>query len=659
MDFPDELRQRVARGTTPGRTGMADLVREIGFWDSAAENALDGARMDDTDAAFVDAVKRLVDQSVFEELGVQYRAMRLLAEAGGIIELVSVQEHSGSQAKAGAGVGRDTELDKALDVVRAGRTGVSIICVTGRPGMGKTEFAREVATKACAAYGTGSRVEVQLSSAGPPAGPHRIAKSAYDALLECLRALGVPTADIPPTIGGRRERYAAELADQWPVILIGDAIDAGQVLPLRPPRKGLVVVTSRSDLNELRNVGAVYVRLGPLTEDKAGRLVRACFRAHQIEPDDSTVEAIRQLCDGVPIAMTIVSHWMAATAHAERLSLASLVSRLSAACHVESAGRPRRRLANEMPAYPAVAAVFSQLTDEQRAVLHAVGLLREPDADIPAVCLGTGLSRDQACTVLDQLADLGLVERTTETGRGWDMQPLIADYACTQVLLPGVTSEQELEQMIGPVIGLHGQRCESLRDLLASPALGSCPSVRAWAEARWAVDRYALAATIRTAVASSYHGHARELAAAFVDLCDANADWSETGTFLSPALAIARDTGDHRLEARVLLRLGRDAARQGEIKRASALLNTAAESASAAVDPRLRQEIEEALNGLDNGAGRTDPYVTDNPPQGGESPGSTSPGDGLDEVVAAASSHDSPGAAPARPVWFGTSGSAP
>lgn len=567
LEMPDQLR-RPAPKRDPGFEALDDFLWEAACWDPAIEQVLQDVCPDGTDRQLVEAVGRLLDGRLLTMPGMAYRAMRLLADVAALRPDQLKKPIRGRSRvwprpiadPLGGGVpltGRHADHDRGVTEARPRRSGVSILCVTGSPGVGKTRLAREIVTTV-ETRESALRLEVSLSSAAPGTANRQLAKTPYDALPELLIQLGIHPADIPVTLEERGARYAAALTGRKPVILIDGAVDESQVLSLLPPEEGIVVVTSRQHLPDPSGLGARYLPLKPLEGLGSRRLIQHCFKAAEAEPNETVTAAIYRWCGGMPMPTLVVSRWFAQAARAE--SLEALLGRFDAAYHAVESVRSGGPETDDPPAFPAVAAVFSLLDEDEQALMRALGLLRMPEADVCTMCLSTGLSPGRVRAALEQLAGLGLVA-PGEPGQAWVTASLAADYARAKALAAGQMTEPEFEQWIGPVVGMYTLLAGELRNLFSSVTSPESPAtLGAWVQKEWEVEHEAVAAVLATAAVSPHPlVPARWLAADFIDLAaDGRYDRSraEVDRYLMSVVNIARAADDRELEIRALDRLG-------------------------------------------------------------------------------------------------------
>jgi hypothetical protein len=541
-EYPDELRTAVP-GTGPDFGPLGDFLWEAASWDPAIERLTHEEVQGGTERELAAAARRLLKQRLLAEPSRIARLVRLMAGVGLLdFEYLTERPDAAAAGRApgpdldplGAGIpmlGREAERALANRGKTRWPTGVSIVCVTGPAGAGKTRLAREV--MASSDHGQ-PRLHVSLSRAAPGTQNRPLVTRSYEALAELLAQLGVPDAEIPDTEHERRARYVQELAEECPVILLDGAVHEDQVSLLLPPRRGSVVITSRSALTGLHGRNAQFVALGRLNTDWSRRLVNRVFQAHGVEADDRAAAAIHRWSDGLPGPAVLLSRWAAVTAKAQGLAPEAVINELEAA----------HRDGDEL------AAVLGLLDDDQRAVLRVLTALRLPRADLRALSLSSGLSLERASAVLARLAGLGLAGLDERDGT-WAVDPVAAD--CVQARAAWALTEADYEQALGPVIGLYALRARALGGLLTAvpPEAGS--AVQAWAVRQWQAEQPGLAAVLEAAAAAPRPAVGHQLAAAFMDAAAAgDSGWRGSEACATAIEVIARDADDGRLDARAL-----------------------------------------------------------------------------------------------------------
>jgi len=131
-----------------------------------------------------------------------------------------------------------------------------------------------------------------------------------------LHALGVEPADVP---SDATSLFRSVTVDKRVLIVLDNARDAAQVIPLLPGGRCTVLVTSRNEMTELVAAhGAETIRLGALASDEAHTLLG------DLMGDVPEVADLASLCGGYPLALAVV----AARARTHRARPVDLVAEL-------------------------------------------------------------------------------------------------------------------------------------------------------------------------------------------------------------------------------------------------------------------------------------------------------------------------------------------
>ena len=185
--------------------------------------------------------------------------------------------------------GRDTEL---ADVVAALHRGAPVV-IGGMAGVGKTALAVRAAHRVADEYADG-QLFIDLHAHTP--GRDRL--GAGDALAGLLWQLGVPGSHQPPGVDERAALWRARTAGRKLLVLLDNAADTAQVIPLLPATPTVaVLITSRRRLTDLD--GATPLPLTPLPDADSSAL----FTAISGHPD----AGIARLCGNLPLAIRIAA----------------------------------------------------------------------------------------------------------------------------------------------------------------------------------------------------------------------------------------------------------------------------------------------------------------------------------------------------------------
>ncbi|MBT8227540.1 MAG: tetratricopeptide repeat protein [Dactylosporangium sp.] len=293
--------------------------------------------------------------------------------------------------------GREDDLRQVLDAMRPGEDPV-VCAVSGMGGVGKTALAVQATVRLADQYPDGC-VFIDLyghSDSRPPL-------TAAEALDRLLRRLGVDGERVPPDEDERVRLYRELLAGRRTLIVLDNARDTRQVLPLVPATTGCgAIVTSRRRLVALDDAGRLS--LDTLAAGDAAALFRSIVGTARLtgEADaDRLVGEIVEVCARLPLAVRIVAARHRAR---DRQTLRDLARRLKST---------RTTLAELDDGDRSVAASFQlSLDDLPEDVRTAFGLLAVhpgPDFDTFAAAALIGQPYDDACRILDVLVDRHLL----------------------------------------------------------------------------------------------------------------------------------------------------------------------------------------------------------------------------------------------------------
>ena len=203
----------------------------------------------------------------------------------------------------GSFAGRGHELAELSEPDPVGGT-VLVSAIGGAGGMGKTWLALHWAHRNAHRFPDG-QLFVDLRGFDPTGAP----VAPTDAVRGFLDALGVAPAAIPSDPDARTALYRSLVADKRMLILLDNAVDAAQVVPLLPGSASCtVLVTSRDRLINLVNVhGARAVRLDVLGEPDARKLLAERLGAESLARQAPAVQELLAGCAGLPLALGIVA----------------------------------------------------------------------------------------------------------------------------------------------------------------------------------------------------------------------------------------------------------------------------------------------------------------------------------------------------------------
>ncbi|MEO6082361.1 MAG: BTAD domain-containing putative transcriptional regulator [Umezawaea sp.] len=268
--------------------------------------------------------------------------------------------------------------------------------ITGSPGVGKTALAVRWAHAARDRYPDG---QLYVNLRGFDAHDEPLTPAA--ALAQLLRTLGVDLRDVPADYGDQSGLYRSLLADKNALVVLDNARDAEQVLPLLPS-SGRVLVTSRHRLGELvARTGARSLTLAQLPEQDSHALLAAVVGGGRVAAEPEAASELARLCGHHPLALRIAAANTGATT-----SLAAAVALLRA--------DPLAELSIDGAEESAVTAAFSvsyrALTPEQRQAFRLLSLVPGPDFTPLAAAALVDVPPAEATRRLRGLAAANLVE---------------------------------------------------------------------------------------------------------------------------------------------------------------------------------------------------------------------------------------------------------
>ncbi|MFD9537661.1 tetratricopeptide repeat protein [Streptomyces sp. NPDC060010] len=131
-----------------------------------------------------------------------------------------------------------------------------------------------------------------------------------DVLAGFLHALGEP---VPASLNDRISAYRSVLARRSVLVVLDNARDLKQVLPLLPgPGTSAAIVTSRNALRGLcDNEEALSMRINPLDNADAAAMLRKAVRAEHKAGNpawiDQLIGELVEVCEGLPLALYILT----------------------------------------------------------------------------------------------------------------------------------------------------------------------------------------------------------------------------------------------------------------------------------------------------------------------------------------------------------------
>ncbi|WDZ84080.1 AfsR/SARP family transcriptional regulator [Micromonospora cathayae] len=331
---------------------------------------------------------------------------------------------------AGRSVPRELPADLVTFVARTPQLAAVTAAVTGGPpaavvvsgatGCGKSALAVRAAHTVAADFPDG-QVFVDLAY-HPTAG-------ADEVLGRVLRALGVPSTEVPREVDEQAGRLRSLFADRRVLLVVDGVTHAAQVRPLLPagPGPALLVVAQRH-LPSLD--GVTRVTVPGLRPEESLALLAALVGDGRLARDRAATAELLGICAGSPLAVRIVGSRLAAR---PGLAVGALVEQLRDDRYrldwlTYDGLSVRERLADSYAALRAA--------DEVAARLFVL-LGGTPDGPVAPERAATrlGVAPATARRALEELVDGHLAGRAGADG--YVLPPLVRDYAAELAATPG------------------------------------------------------------------------------------------------------------------------------------------------------------------------------------------------------------------------------
>lgn len=305
----DLLRRRAAGGSRRTRVSLDRIAAETGIPRSTVHSYVSGGRLPPADS--LDGIVISLGATAAEQREWAEALYRAVSDERDVQQRPNAQVPRQLPAAPRDFTGRDAEMRRLHELVEAtAEQAVAplVIAVTGTGGVGKTALALRWAHDVAPGFPDGQLwADLRGFSPSPAHDPS-------DVLEQLLRAVGVSTKDLPADVEVRAGLFRSAVAGRRMLLVLDNAHDGAQVLPLLPGTPGFVtVVTSRDALRSLvAGAGAARVQVDRLAPASAMSLLAAPLP--QPIAGTATLARIARHCDGLPLALRIVR---------ERLSVAT------------------------------------------------------------------------------------------------------------------------------------------------------------------------------------------------------------------------------------------------------------------------------------------------------------------------------------------------
>jgi hypothetical protein len=279
---------------------------------------------------------------------------------------------------------------------RGGTTAITV--VVGAGGIGKTSLALHWAHQHLDKFPDG-QLFVDLRGFSPNEQP----LPAVTAMRGFLDAFGVEPAQIPTALHAQTARYRSLVAGKQILIVLDNAANIAQVLPLLPgsPTCTVLITSRRHFPGLITGHSAHHLPVDFLTDIDAHVLLTNRLGAARSTAEAAAVGELLAFCGGFPLTLTIVAGHAQTHSH---VSLETLTAELrDAGLPVLPADRTARSL-------PTVLSwSYRALTTEQARVFGLLGIAPGPDISLHAAASLAGLATKQMWAILQSLEQMSLL----------------------------------------------------------------------------------------------------------------------------------------------------------------------------------------------------------------------------------------------------------
>jgi DNA-binding SARP family transcriptional activator len=483
------------------------------------------------------------------------------------------------------------ELDRAMAPTPEQSTTVVISAIGGSGGVGKTWLALHWAHRNIERFPDG-QLYVNLRGFDP-AGSPLLPESAVRTFLD---ALGVPATAVPATLDAQTALYRSLTAGKRILIVLDNARDSTQVVPLLPGSPTCtVLITSRNTLPALVTAhGARPIVVDVLTEVEARQLLTRQLGAERMAAEPEAVDALIRHCAGLPLALGIIA---ARATLAPALPLTELAGQLR-----DTTTRLDALDAGELTAN--LRAVLSSsrdaLGDDAAQLFALLGLAPGPDIGLPAVASLAAKPIGTVRALLNELGNAHLVQSTTPDR--YRMHDLVHRYAFEQARSPHEATRRVLEHylhsadianaLLGP--GRGSISLPPPQPGVVPARLGDHTAALAW----FTAERTVLVRAVEHAAAQGFDQHAWQIAWCATMFLSRREHWHDLLVIQRLALAAAQRLADPLALTHAHRGLGSAYVGLGEYEQAYAHLSPALDFAIVVGDPVWQAQAHRGLGRL-------------------------------------------------------------
>lgn len=301
----------------------------------------------------------------------------------------------------------DTLADLDTTVTPGGKAFVpTVVAVTGPPGVGKTSTVVHWARKAASRFPGGAML-IDLHGVGPAP---RVEPA--DVVGALLSALDYPVDRIVGA-AGRAARLRSLLSDRPMLVVLDNAEDTAHVEPLLGVLSDCaVIVTARRRLKALvRRHQCPTLTLDPLSGEVSAELLRRRLGERSAREPDA-IAGLASLCNGLPLALTIVAERAASRAGSRLQTIVEQVRDPATLLTIGDDGD-----GEEMSLYLAFSWSYQCLEPSAQQAFRVFGLHPGPEAGVEVLASAAGVPVAEGRRALDLLVAAHLVQQPGDGDR--------------------------------------------------------------------------------------------------------------------------------------------------------------------------------------------------------------------------------------------------
>ncbi|WP_158226930.1 AfsR/SARP family transcriptional regulator [Amycolatopsis vastitatis] len=332
-------------------------------------------------------------------------------------------------------VGRVAEVEEMTSLLRSAAYSptVPLVVVSGPAGVGKSALAVRVAHLLADTFPDGQWY-ARLSQANSRVDP-------ADLIDDLLRLSGLHPRSVPDGLNAKTAALRARLAGRRVLLLLDDALDTDQVLPILPGTAGCaMLVTSRRLLTSLP--GVQPIKLDMLLPSDARELLANLVGGDRVAEERQAAEEIVSLCGQLPLALRIAGSRLGSKP-AARLDVFAQTLR-------DGQRRLDQLELDSLRVRASMALSYLGLNDGARQAFRLLGLL--DGGDFPAWLVTVLLPTADGEQVIEQLIGSSLITSVGRDPTGeprYRMHDLLAVYAAE---LAGEVDEHERMEALSRVL---------------------------------------------------------------------------------------------------------------------------------------------------------------------------------------------------------------